>query len=129
MPGVSSGTRNIVRPLCLVALGSLRVSRKTYCARSAPLVRERAREEFARFGAESLGLRAEAPVERAGAGIGEGNGLRAVVPEPRGRAQQLVTRVAARERPRLRAAVVELDIVLEREAVAAVRVQRARRCS
>jgi hypothetical protein len=38
MPGVSSGTRNIVRPLCFAAAGSVRVSRKTYCAMCAPLV-------------------------------------------------------------------------------------------
>ena len=38
MPGVSSGTRNMVSPLCLATVGSVRVSRKTYCARCAPLV-------------------------------------------------------------------------------------------
>src|SRR2546427_531192 len=38
MPGVSSGKRKSVRPRCLGAFGFVRVRRKTYCARCAPLV-------------------------------------------------------------------------------------------
>src|SRR5262245_48315836 len=91
----------------------------------AELGRERALEEGARFGAHPLGLGAEAEVERAGAGFGQRYRLLAS-PEPGGRAQQLVARVAARERPGLRAAVVELDVVFEREPVASVGVQCAR---
>ncbi len=39
MPGVLSGTRNMVRPLCLGNVGSVRVMRKTYWQYWAPVVK------------------------------------------------------------------------------------------